>query len=234
MKLSKRLSLVASFVPKGSVVADIGADRGELSYYLLKEGIAEKAILTDISPRSLDRAKRFFAGKEEEAAADFRVGDGLSVISPFEADAAVLAGMGGLTIADILQHDEETARSLSVLVIQAMGNSDKVRSCLRSLGFTLSDEAMVEEEGQFYTILRAVPGDDDWDEVELFAGPVLLRKKDETLKRWLDRERIKSEALLKRLSERGEGEKRRSALTEKLSLIAAAEKRLIVAEKRKG
>lgn len=231
MKLSKRLCLAASFVPEGSIVADIGADRGELSYYLLKEGIAEKAILSDISPHSLDRAQRFFAGKKEASKADFRVGDGFSVLRPGEADVAVLAGMGGLTITDILWHDEDTVRSMSSLVIQAMGNSDKVRSCLRSLGFTLADEAMVEEEGQFYTIMRAVPGVADWDEIELFAGPVLLAKKDETLGRWLDRERIKSEALLKRLRERNEGGKRQLALTKILSMIDAAEKRLIIAEK---
>ena len=234
MKLSKRLRLAASFVPRGSIVADIGADRGELSYYLLKERIAEKAILTDISPLSLNRAKHFFAGKDEAAAADFRVGNGLSVLAPGEADVAVLAGMGGLTIVDILRHDEDTVRSLSSLVIQAMGNSDKVRSCLRSLGFTLADEAMVEEEGQFYTIVCAVPGAADWDEIELFAGPILLKKKDETLGHWLDWEKSKAETLLKRLSERHEGERRRLALKEKLSMIEAAKERLLIVEKKKG
>ena len=41
MKLSKRLETVASFVPKGSNIADIGTDHGYVPIYLVREGLAE-------------------------------------------------------------------------------------------------------------------------------------------------------------------------------------------------
>ena len=41
MNLSYRLRTVASFVPEGSVVADIGTDHGYIPIYLCKEGKIE-------------------------------------------------------------------------------------------------------------------------------------------------------------------------------------------------
>ena len=47
MKLSQRLLTLASFVKKGAVVADIGADHGLLSVYLVEEGIAKKVFAVE-------------------------------------------------------------------------------------------------------------------------------------------------------------------------------------------
>ena len=46
-KLSKRLEKVASFVPTGAVVADIGSDHAYLPCYLVHNGIAKAAIAVE-------------------------------------------------------------------------------------------------------------------------------------------------------------------------------------------
>ena len=56
MKLSRRLQTVADLLPRGISLADVGADRGELSYYLLEQGKVTRAILSDSSRHSLERA----------------------------------------------------------------------------------------------------------------------------------------------------------------------------------
>ena len=43
-KLSKRLEMVASFVPTGAIVADIGSDHAYLPCYLVHKGIASRAV----------------------------------------------------------------------------------------------------------------------------------------------------------------------------------------------
>ena len=226
MKLSERLNAVKEFIPHGSAVADIGADRGELSLELISSGTSPKVILADISAKSLDRAKVLFGEREERKKAEFRVGDGLAVLSPGEVDVAVFAGMGGPTICGILENSPEVVSSLKGMVIQAMGNSDKVRRTLLEMGFCLKAEAMVEEEGQFYFILCAVPGEQRLDETEIYAGPCLLQQKDETLKRYLTEEKEKARRILTVLREKGEGFRRQEQLEAELNRIAAAEERM--------
>ena len=226
MKLSQRLNAVKEMIPRGSVVADIGADRGELSLELIASGVSPKVILADISAKSLERAKVLFGEREERKKAEFRVGDGLAVLRPGEADAAVFAGMGGPTICEILKNSPEVVSSLKTMVIQAMGNSDKVRRTLLEMGFCLKAEAMVEEEGQFYFILCAVPGEQRLDETEIYAGPCLLQQKDETLKRYLTEEKEKARRILTVLREKGEGFRRQEQLEAELNRIAAAEERM--------
>ena len=47
MKLSKRLSFIASFVDNHMIIADIGSDHGYLPYYLLENKIINKAYACD-------------------------------------------------------------------------------------------------------------------------------------------------------------------------------------------
>ena len=226
MKLSERLNAVKEFVPHGSVVADIGADRGELSLELISSGIAPKVILADISAKSLERAKVLFGEREETKNAEFRVGDGLKVLKPGEVDVAVFAGMGGPTICMILENSPAVVSSLKGMIIQAMGNSDKVRKTLLDMGFALKGESMVEEEGQFYFILYAVPGEQTMDETELFAGPFLLKEKNAVLQRYLQIEKEKAQRILNLLQEKGEGMARQQQLQAEIDRIDRAEERM--------
>jgi tRNA (adenine22-N1)-methyltransferase len=226
MKLSERLNAVKEFVPQGSVVADIGADRGELSLELISSGIAPKVILADISAKSLERAKVLFGEREERSKAEFRVGNGLQVLSPAEVDVAVFAGMGGPTICMILENSPAVVASLKGMIIQAMGNSDKVRETLLAMGFMLKGESMIEEEGQFYFILYAVPGKQELDETEIFAGPYLLAEKNEVLKRYLKLEKEKAERILGVLEQKGEGIPRQQQLRTEIEKIVRAEERM--------
>jgi len=57
MKLSKRLGMIASFVPGGSRVADIGTDHGYIPIHLVQEGIAKSAIAMDVREGPLLRAQ---------------------------------------------------------------------------------------------------------------------------------------------------------------------------------
>ncbi|MBQ6811373.1 MAG: SAM-dependent methyltransferase [Firmicutes bacterium] len=220
------MNAVKEFVPHGSVVADIGADRGELSLELISSGIAPKVVLADISAKSLERAKVLFGEREEKNNAEFRVGDGLKVLKPGEVDVAVFAGMGGPTICMILENSPAVVSSLKGMIIQAMGNSDKVRKTLLDMGFALKGESMVEEEGQFYFILYAVPGEQTMDETELFAGPFLLKEKNAVLQRYLQIEKEKAQRILNLLQEKGEGMARQQQLQAEIDRIDRAEERM--------
>ena len=57
MKLSDRLQLIADEIKVGETMADIGCDHGFLPIYLMSEKKCPKAIMTDISEGSLQKAK---------------------------------------------------------------------------------------------------------------------------------------------------------------------------------
>ena len=101
IKLNDRLQIIAERLKDEKTMADIGTDHGFLPVFLLQSGQCDRVILADISVPSLAKAeencRRYFTGEYEECAAraEFRAGDGLTVLKPGEVDAVVIAGVGG-------------------------------------------------------------------------------------------------------------------------------------------
>ena len=61
--LGSRLQTVADFVPRGSVIADIGTDHGYLPIELIKSGKCTKAVAADVNEGPLFAAKRLFLSR---------------------------------------------------------------------------------------------------------------------------------------------------------------------------
>ena len=57
MKLANRLKIIASMIEKGSTVVDIGSDHAYLPIYLVKEGISQRVIATEILSGPFERAR---------------------------------------------------------------------------------------------------------------------------------------------------------------------------------
>lgn len=227
MKLSQRLRAVSQLVPPDIILADVGADRGELSFDLLERGVIQKAILSDISANSLQRAKDLFRATEYERKTKFRVGPGLEVYQPGEIDYAVIAGMGGKTIVKIIENSPAVLQSLRGIIIQAMGNSENVRRALERMGFTIDEEILLWEDGHFYTIIRALPGQySPLTEEEIFAGPCLLKRRDPMLRNYLSKEKWDIQSIIDNLIARGQGENRVAQLKKEMELIASIEAKL--------
>ena len=95
IRLDERLTAIAEQAAGVRTVCDVGSDHGKLACWLVQTGRAERAVATDISAPSLKKAERL---AEELGLADLvetRTGDGLDPVADREADAVVIAGMGG-------------------------------------------------------------------------------------------------------------------------------------------
>ena len=158
VKLSARLMLMADQIEKNETMADIGTDHGFLPMYLADEGICPKVILTDVSAGSLKKAqdnvnelveKRREEDREFDTGTfDFRLGDGITVLEPGEADAIVIAGMGGILISEILEKNMEVARTAKRIIMQPRKGSGRLRYSLIKNGFEVERELLVRE-GKF-------------------------------------------------------------------------------------
>jgi len=175
VKLSKRLATIAALVPPVSRLADIGTDHAYLPVYLVSEGIVPSAIAGEVNEGPFRAAGEALARVGLVGKVDLRFGDGLAVLAPGEADTAVIAGMGGQTIVEILAARPEVTASLSCLVLQPMSAAGLVRRWLADNGWRLVAETLVAEDGQMYEIIAAAPGAaaEQYEPILYEIGPLL-------------------------------------------------------------
>ena len=187
-ELDARLSGVARMVPECGLCADIGADHGLLSEWLLSAGRVARLYICDISAPSLDKARRRLEGGALAERARFEVGDGLERVSE-PLDACVIAGMGGETMMGILERGLDVIRG-ATLALQPNVDADRVRAWLYANGFAVSDEELIYDGRWWYSIIQARPdaGAARPTERELLAGPVLLRRRHALLPRYAQRQ----------------------------------------------
>jgi len=194
MLTDARLSLIIDMLPKADVIADIGADHGRLGAQLLLNDKCKKVWFSDISAPSLEKAKKLCARLHLLSRAEFFVGDGAQAF-PHAPDAAVIAGMGGVTIAEIIKGAGEKLKH-SRLILQPNVYIYELRKALVSCGYRIRDEKCVIAAKRKYILISAEPGHEAYTEFELMAGPVLLKEKSDAFMEYARfRERVIVKAL---------------------------------------
>lgn len=159
LELSPRLGAIAGLVPEGcGCLADIGTDHGYVPVSLLLEGRVWRAVAADIGAPPLEHARRTAARYGVTDQIDFRLGDGLSVLRPGEAEAIVIAGMGGDAVVDILSA-APWSRAGPLLLLQPMSKAEVLRAFLPEGGFAVLAERLVQDKGVLYPILAVRGGE---------------------------------------------------------------------------
>lgn len=158
-ELGPRLRAIADLVPGDCrCLADIGTDHGYLPAALLREGRVERAVAADVGALPLEHARRTARSCGLTDRMDFRLGDGLGVLSPGEADVIVIAGMGGDTITGILAA-APWSRDGPLLLLQPMSRAQELRRWLPEHGYAVRAERLVQDKGVLYPILTAAGGE---------------------------------------------------------------------------
>ena len=182
MQLDTRLAAIAAFVPHGTVLADIGGDHAYLAATLVMRGIAPRAVVGDLSAGACAAARRTTLAQRLTREIDVRQGDGLSVLTPGEAESIVIAGMGGTLIAEILAGAPAILSSVQTLVLQPMNGAAKLRRWLYTNNWDIVDETLARAGGHLYEIIRAEHGAAEMpDDVLLHIGAKLYEKRDPLL-----------------------------------------------------
>ena len=174
-ELDDRLSRAAALFPACEYGADIGADHGRLSCFLLETGKCARMCVADISADSLKKAETLLSSRNLHDRADFRVGDGLAVLDQ-PADAIAILGMGGHTLTGILSDGREKLCGAS-LILSAHTDMPLVRQTLMELNYRIETEEIAFAANRFYCLLRAAPGQEELTEKQLWVGPRLLEVK---------------------------------------------------------
>ena len=173
LSLQPRLALLASLVPQGAVLADVGTDHGYIPVCLRQRGVIDRAIASDIGREPLEHARRT-AQQYGVKGIDFRLCSGLSAIAPEETDVIVIAGMGGENIAQILAGAPWTADGRPTLLLQPQSRAEALRRFLAEHGYAIAREALVRDRGFLYPVIEAGAGEMHLTLGRQWAGADLL------------------------------------------------------------
>lgn len=171
MELSPRLRGLAELVPPGAGFADIGTDHAYLPVWLILHGVIDRAIAADLRRGPLDRARETAERYSVAEKMDFRLCDGLTGLRPGEADTITIAGMGGETIAHILERAPWTKGEGISLILQPMSSQSDLRRWLSENSYLIERERIVREEKTLYVIMLVKAGEmGTLTPAELWAG----------------------------------------------------------------
>lgn len=218
-QLSKRLSAVASLIPNGSRIADIGTDHAYLPIHLILQGKISIAIAGEKNEGPYQLARSNVQKFGLTSVIEVRQGDGLEVIQPDEVDVVVIAGMGASLIVQILEDGLEKLDQIKRIIVQPNVSAHLLRQWFLVHDWELKEERIVEEDQQFYEILMVEPGNghapyyglnDREKEQALLMGPYLLKEKSQAfIDKWTSEIRKKKRIISSLEQAKGEDKEER-------------------------
>lgn len=200
MNLSDRLQVIADYVPKNTIVGDIGTDHGYIPIYLIQNNISKKVIAADISKNSLDKAVENVKEYKYEDRIETRLGNGLEIIKEYEIDTVIIAGMGGILIKDIMDKNWIKRDSISNFILQPNIATNELRKYLIENSFEIVDEKLVKDGKKFYEVLYVKKGLAYVEENPFYEiGNKLIENKDPLLKNFIEYKMTLNNKIIKEL-----------------------------------
>lgn len=204
INLSPRLSAVASFVPKGARMADIGSDHAYLPAHLLLQSKINFAVVGEVAKGPLENARHEIAKQRLTDVTVLRLADGLAAVtSADQIDTVTIAGMGGLLIRDILAAAKARGQVFETLILQPNTDEAVVRQWLIANAYQLTHERIVQEDKHFYEIIVAKPGKQTLSSLDLTFGPFLRDEQSPVFKAKWQKEADRIALIFERMSAAG-------------------------------
>lgn len=216
--ISKRLELVASFVPQGSILLDVGSDHAYLPIELVERGQIEAAIAGEVVDGPYQSAVKNVEAHGLEEKIQVRLANGLAAFEEEDQVSVItIAGMGGRLIARILEEGLDKLANVERLILQPNNREDDLRIWLQDHGFQIVAESILEEAGKFYEILVVEAGQMKLSASDLRFGPFLSKEISPVFVQKWQKEATKLEVALSQIPEKNLEE--RQVLAHKIQAI---------------
>ena len=216
--ISKRLELVASFVPQGSILLDVGSDHAYLPIELVERGQIEAAIAGEVVEGPFQSAVKNVEAHELKEKIQVRLANGLAAFEEEDQVTVItIAGMGGRLIATILEEGLDKLSNIQRLILQPNNREDDLRIWLQEHGLRIVAESILEEAGKFYEILVVEAGQMNLSASDVRFGPFLSKEISPVFVQKWQKEANKLEFALDQIPEKNQEE--RQILAEKIQAI---------------
>ena len=220
MELSKRLKMISSYVDKCDSLIDVGTDHGYIPIYLVKKGICNTSIASDINKGPIEKAKLNVRMEGLKDKISCRLGGGLKTVKESEIESVIIAGMGGNLTRDILIEDMNKVKKFKFLILQPAQNPEVLREYLYKNNYEILAEDVCFDEGKFYELFKIRydeknNGYEIKDLIDLEVSPMIREHKNETVKAFVNDKINKYKGILKYIKDDTEAAKKRKAEIEK-------------------
>ncbi len=171
--LSNRLKSLVKNIESTDKIIDIGCDHALLDIYLVKEGIINNLIISDIHQGSLSSGIKNIQRNKLSNQIDARLGDGLNVLNENDdIDTILISGMGTNTIINILNHSY--LKHINKLIIQSNNDHFLLRKEIIKMGFYIADEEYLIDQKKNYINIVFKRGKRKYRNKQIKYGPYLL------------------------------------------------------------
>ena len=216
--ISKRLELVASFVPQGAILLDVGSDHAYLPIELIERGQIESAIAGEVVEGPYQSAVKNVEAHGLKEKIQVRLANGLAAFEEADQVSVItIAGMGGRLIARILEEGLDKLANVERLILQPNNREDDLRIWLQDNGFQIIAESILEEAGKFYEILVVETGQMKLSASDVRFGPFLSKEVSPVFVQKWQKEAAKLEFALGQIPEKNLEE--RQVLVDKIQAI---------------
>ena len=216
--ISKRLELVASFVPQGAILLDVGSDHAYLPIELVERGQIKSAIAGEVVEGPYQSAVKNVEANGLKEKIQVRLANGLAAFEEADQVSVItIAGMGGRLIARILEEGLDKLANVERLILQPNNREDDLRIWLQENGFQIVAESILEEAGKFYEILVVEVGQMKLSASDVRFGPFLTKEISPVFVQKWQKEAVKLEFALGQIPEKNLEE--RQVLVDKIQAI---------------
>lgn len=150
--LSLRLKTIATLVPLGARVCDIGTDHAILPIFLSENSLVKSVIAADVREKPLEKARKNIE-KSNTSGIELRLCDGFDGIKSDEFDTAVIAGIGGEVISGIISRAGMLKDNNKLLILQPTTSPEILREYLCNNGFSFEKDIPITDNGKIYSVM---------------------------------------------------------------------------------
>ena len=216
--ISKRLELVASFVPQGAILLDVGSDHAYLPIELVERGQIKSAIAGEVVEGPYQSAVKNVEAHGLKEKIQVRLANGLAAFEEVDQVSVItIAGMGGRLISTILEEGLDKLANVESLILQPNNREDDLRIWLQDHGFLIVAESILEEADKFYEILVVGAGQMKLSASDVRFGPFLSKEVSPIFVQKWQKEAAKLEFALDQIPEKNREE--RQVLAHKIQAI---------------
>ncbi|HVC39374.1 MAG TPA: tRNA (adenine(22)-N(1))-methyltransferase TrmK [Candidatus Dormibacteraeota bacterium] len=153
-RLGTRLGQLLALCPAGGPVADVGSGHGRLARELKRHDPRRPVYATEINPGPAAELRRLLGPHSGVLILE---GDGLQPLDRLDCRGVIIAGMGGATIARILERGEAVTRRLEWLCLQPAQRADRLLDWLTWSGWSIKESRLIQEKRHHYPTLLVAP-----------------------------------------------------------------------------